>query len=218
MALVSVIAAIAAACLAWWWMSRMCRARGHKVGVRHAMAGTVSVCAFVIVLLLLVAPSGQPAAETASSESTATEEAPVQPLPVDTPNSGQPEDPLTLAKETADFLVRSQETIGYAVAANDGVAIRDEVEMPAWRLLMRWSDLGSQNFGAYEPCYEALAAMESYADRLSRADSADRRRALDYDAQSFDRNWPQCQQAVEPSGDGAAVAAVHGIAIGEAHV
>ena len=106
----------------------------------------------------------------------------------------------SLAEETLAFIDRAHQTIGYAIQASDGQAIRDDVDMTSWQIMKRWHAFSYKDYAAYEACYDALSSMNSYADHLTDVDSADRRRSLDYDTQQLEKFLPKCKKTVDSKG------------------
>lgn len=106
----------------------------------------------------------------------------------------------TLAEETLAFIDNADQTIGYAIQASDGQAIRDDVELPSWKMLMRWHEFRYEDYFTYEACYDALSAMHSYAGKLTAPDSADRRRSLDYNTKHMGKYLPKCKKTVDSKG------------------
>lgn len=105
-----------------------------------------------------------------------------------------------LAVETVAFIDQSKKTIGFALQAQDGVAVRDDVELPAWKMLMRWNAYDYRDYYAYEACYDALQSLHDYADKMTAKDSADRRRSLEHDGERLETLLPKCRHTVDSNG------------------
>ncbi len=169
-----------------------------------AVVGTiffVAVLSGLINFVFGIDPNRKPEVETKAQPPAVVQEIAVAPDKTEfetrTPKPGEIQ---TLAEETLAFIDRAHQTIGYAIQASDGQAIRDDVEMPSWQMMKRWMEFSYKDYAAYEACYDALASMNSYAASLTAADSADRRRSLDYNTKRMDKYLPKCKKTVDSKG------------------
>ena len=206
---IATLLSIAAFVATWWWFNKIGKKHGWKAFYRYLMGPLSGTIAFLCVLLLLMPKPATHSSEkvkekidaSASTQVASSDEA----VEADggsysTAKDGTADEIHALAEESLEFMDKTRQTIDFAVAASDGEAIRNEVDRPSWKMIMRWNDYTYRSYHAYVSCYDALQAMNSYASRLVQADSADRRRGLDYNAKQYDANLSKCQDAVSSKG------------------
>lgn len=102
-----------------------------------------------------------------------------------------------LAEETLAFLESVSQKLLDAGDAGDRAGVRDAVEMPAFRLIKRWSEQGIMQAGArFDGCHLGAVAAMGLAEALLDDPSLNRTESIRHNAREHERNLELCRKQV----------------------